>query len=252
MNRIFFLLTLFALACTRPSQQTESPPPPLESSLLAPTLEAHGGLDKWRSYGSLSFYMLYERGDNIREENILTDLHSRHERIEGTDYVLGFDGTEYWEKLPVDMKSRNPKFQVGLQFYFFALPFVLADPGVNLESLGKRSIKGQEYEVVKATFGSDVGVAPEDQYLLYLDPESHQLVYLLYSVTYFDQSRAERYNAAHYVDWQSVGSLRVSAEIHSYVWDNDAQKLGELRGVKTFRDVKFGEERPDAGAFSNL
>lgn len=127
MTRILFFPTLLALACNPPSQSNENesaPPPPPKPGPLDQTYEAHGGLNQWQSYRSLSLHMSYERGGEIREETILTDLQTRQERIEGSDYVLGYDGNDYWEKLPDGVKTRNPKFQIGLQFYFFALPFV--------------------------------------------------------------------------------------------------------------------------------
>lgn len=245
------LLFLIACANVKPSEsQAESPEAPVMveiPQLLAPTLAAHGGLQTWADFGTLSFDAGY---GPERKESFLLDLVSRQERISGAAYTLGYDGVNYWQVLEGDIKPKNPKFMVNLQFYFFAMPFVLADAGITLTALPNRSLQGQEYEVIKATFGDGVGVAPEDQYLLYIDPVSKQMTYLLYSVTYFDAGRAERYNAAHYAEWQEVDGLKVPAEMVSYVWDAENETLGEKRGSKKFSNISFKKARPNAAVFA--
>lgn len=218
---------------------------------LDKTFEAHGGLDTWKSYQGLSFDIEYPGKNGARTEHFQIDLNTRHERIQGSDYELGYDGENYWQwNKGEEKKNRNPKFMVNLQFYFFAFPFVMADPGVNLEALGKRTVGGKSYDVVKATFNSGVGVAPKDQYLLHLNPETHQLELLLYSVTYFNAENAENYNAVSYSDWQEVDGLMVPQQMSSYKWDKDNMKLGEKRSAKKIINVKFDSSKPDQAIFS--
>lgn len=249
-----FLSLLLLIACATPQKQARedtAPEPQAEartvSPLLSPVLDAHGGIERWDQFEGLNFKLTY--ADETAEQFWL-DLRSRHERIEGPNYAMGFDGINYWQVLEEGTEPKNPQFMINLQFYFFALPFVLADPGVNISDLGKRSLKGQEYDVIKATFGDGVGVASKDQYLLYLEPESKELRYLLYSVTYFDAGRAERYNAAHYEEWQEVQGLKVPLKMKSYVWDAEKEELGEQRYGKTFSQVKFLDEAPETSLFA--
>ncbi len=247
---------LFLIACAnvKPSeQQAEADAPALMkvakevSPLLNPVLEAHGGIQAWDEFGALSFVAQY---GSDRQESFLLDLISRQERIVGAGYTLGYDGVNYWQVLEGETKPKNPEFLINLQFYFFGMPFVLADEGVNISTLPNRSIAGKEYEVLKATFGDGVGVASKDQYLLMIDPDSKQLSYLLYSVTYFDAGRAERYNAAHYAEWQEVNGLQVPKTMVSYVWDAENETLGKERGRKEFVEVSFQAERPEASTFA--
>ncbi|MEL7530110.1 MAG: DUF6503 family protein [Bacteroidota bacterium] len=254
--RYLIIPFLFLVACAnvKPSEaNAEAEAPILEemprevSPLLSPVLAAHGGIATWDGFGSLSFVAQYSPE---RQESFLLDLISRQERIVGSAYTMGYDGVNYWQVLEGETKPKNPEFMINLQFYFFAMPFVLADEGVNISVLPNRTIAGQEYEVLKATFGDGVGVASKDQYLLMIDPASKQLTYLLYSVTYFDAGRAERYNAAHYAAWQTVNGLQVPKTMISYVWDAENETLGKERGRKEFREVSFTAERPDASIFA--
>ena len=195
-------------------------------------LDAHGGIDQWRAQKSLSF----KKGDSH-----LIDLSNRNEIIkkEGA-YTLGFDGNEMWISPNRDsFPGKEPRFYHNLHFYFFALPFVLADPGVNLEEMGIKKVNGKNYNVIKATFGDGVGDAPEDQYILYTDPESHRIELTNYSVTYFDKGNATKYNAMTYT-WQEVEGLVVPSSYAGYKWENES--LGEKRYEATFETVGFSKE----------
>jgi len=254
--RYLIIPFLFLVACAnvKPSEsETEAVTMPVEevkrevSPLLSPVLAAHGGLETWADFGELSFTASY---GPEQQESFLLDLHSRQELITGAGYTVGYDGVNYWQVLEGDTKPKNPEFTINLQFYFFAMPFVLSDEGVKTAALPNRSLQGQEYEVLKVTFGEGVGVASKDQYLLYVHPQSKQLTYLLYSVTYFDAGRAERYNAAHYADWQEVDGLKVPKTMISYVWDSENETLGEKKRSKEFSQVSFKSQRPDASIFA--
>ncbi|MEM7659012.1 MAG: DUF6503 family protein [Bacteroidota bacterium] len=222
---------------------------PTPEGLLGESLAAHGGLDQWRKFGTLELSL--NNGAGTSTDQILTDLHTRHELITGEEYAIGFDGETYWQtRVDTAQEPKNARFYINLQFYFFAMPFVLADPGVVVQELGQREIAGNPYEVVQAGFEDGVGVAPKDQYLLYLDPETKQLAYLLYSVTYFNEEHAERYNALHYAEWQEVDGLVVPSRIDRYRWEAEAQTLGEARGAKYYPEVKFSGEAVPASTFT--
>ncbi len=134
--------------------------------------------------------------------------------------------------------------------YFFAVPFVLADPGVNLEKLEDRELNGKTYQVVRVTFDDGTGVAPEDQYVLYVDPETNRMEVLLYSVTYFDSSRASNYSANHYADWQEVGGLLVPQKLVRYHWNPDGMTFGSTRGEKLFDHVEFSQSEASLDVYS--
>lgn len=212
-------------------------------SLLDTTYNAHGSLNLWHSFNSLTF--------DLSDTRYLVDLSSRKELIDNEKVTMGYDGSEYWVEVhDTSAKTPDPKFMINLQFYFFAMPFVLADDGVILQQLSDAKIADQSFRVIKATFQPQIGVAPKDEYILYLDPATDQLVYLLYSVTYFDPTKASTYSALHYREWQEVSGLLVPHVIDRYAWNNEAETLGEQRGAKTFANVRFDLQAPDPAAFT--
>lgn len=59
-------------------------------------------------------------------------------------------------------------------YYWYAMPLKLRDPGVNLEIVDPRTWRDQEYQVLKMTY-EDVGLTPGDQYWLYIDPQTQRI-----------------------------------------------------------------------------
>ena len=243
----FSLLIFFSLlACNQQPKQTEK-----KLSLFDKAIEAHGGIETWQKQKQFSFTITSHRGDQSRQEEIITDLNNRYELISGDGYQLGYEGKNYWQVLDdTSMQKKNTRFLINLQFYFLAMPFILTDPGVHVEEIGKKNMAGKEYDVLKATFDAGTGVASEDQYILYMNPKTHQLEYMLYSVTYFNKENAEKYNANHYANWQEVDGLLLPQKIISYIWDEEKQELGDKRIEKVFSDLKFSESKPDPALFA--
>jgi hypothetical protein len=178
----------------------------------------------------------------------LIDLKTRKVLITSDTYTIGFDGNEVWVTPDKEAyKGNSARFYHNLQFYFFAIPFVLADPGTYHESLGKKEFQGVNWDVLKTSFDNQVGDAPDDYYLTYSDPQTHQLKLLLYTVTYFSRNVNGNFNARVYDSLQEAGGLLVPAKMISYRWENGI--LGEKRSETSFRNVRFSKEAPDAAQF---
>lgn len=213
---------------------------------LDPLLEAHGGLNTWKQYQQVE-YDLFVNGNLVDHQ--LIDLKTRKVLITSEQYTIGFDGQEVWITPDKEAYPGNSaRFYHNLQFYFFAIPFVLADPGTHHEDLGQSTFQGETCHVVKTSFGNHVGDAPDDYYLTYADPETHQLKLLLYTVTYFSGEASETFNARMYDSLQEVDGLLVPARMISYRWENDT--LGEKRSETAFRNVRFSKEAPDPSMFA--
>jgi hypothetical protein len=54
--------------------------------------------------------------------------------------------------------------------YWLLMPWKWRDPGVDLDYEGKRQVDGREYEVVRLSFGSGVGLTSNDRYWAFVDP----------------------------------------------------------------------------------
>ena len=137
----FFACLVLLLSCN--SKDTSAPittPQHWEDipEQLMKGLEAHGGLEMWQRKKTMEFSI--PKGDDYELHQI--DLPSRKVRISHPDYTIGYDGSEVW--ITPDRESfgrTSPRFYHNLIFYFFACPYVLADPGINYEVLPQRELK---------------------------------------------------------------------------------------------------------------
>lgn len=238
-NLINVLLALslgLLLACSSSEKQVSEVQPKLPE-LLDKALAAHGGLSQWQSMKSLEYAFARDNDLEIQK----TALDSRKAYIKrGDQFTMGFDGDTVWVKPNPDAYGKSdPRFYHNLIFYFYAMPFVLADPGIYYEELPPRQLNGKSYPALKISFGDGVGDAPDDYYIAHFDPDTYKLHLLLYTVTYFDQSPNEKYNALVYDEWTKVNGLDLPKKMIGYKFAADT--LGAQRYAREFVDIKVSE-----------
>ena len=222
---------------------------------LEQSTQAHGGIDAFRNYGTLEYDQNFELTGVMNLKNHqLIDLNSRNVLITSDSYKVGFDGTEAWIVPDMEALGIPPRFYASTPFYFFGLPFLFSDPGVNAEPLGVKELGGKEYDAVKFTYDKGVGDTSDDDYVAYFDKETNRLEVLTYIVTYplltqgKPKEELERH-AAVYEEWQETGGLIVPKKISFYKWTDD--KLGkDSDGFMVFENVTFTQESPDPAVFS--
>lgn len=231
------LITLFAFSCS----ETESNP---AQQLLNEVIEAHGGLEKWNSYAELSYTI--ENGGS--ESNQTIDLRNRRTYHKADNYEMGFDGENAWIKGDTAVTNKmTPAFVHNIDFYFFGMPFVIADPGVNLSIGEQMKTQGKTYDVLEVSYGEGVGIAPKDIYKLLIDPETKRMEWLLYTVTFFDES-SDRLSAKQYTDWKEVQGILVPTKMDNYKIEN-GEIVGEPSHPRTFSNIKFSEKLTDESVF---
>ncbi len=218
-------------------------------------LEAHGGLAKWKSFGSVEFDQVWTSARGVKKDHQLFDLRSRDGLITSDTYILGASKGEVWIKPALDaLGGTPPRFYIWTPFYFFGMPFVFADPDVVRESLGKKNFQGHEFEALKVTYKKGTGDSPEDFYTVYVDPKSGQMKLVSYVVTYpalrkdkpMDQIEP---HALVFEEWQDAGGLRVPKRGTFYNWKNENIE-GEPLGVMEFSNVVFSEKSPASAKFA--
>ncbi|MFK7848182.1 MAG: DUF6503 family protein [Rhodothermales bacterium] len=248
------ILCLVLIGCTPESStpgntSAEATPALADSSafdILDSGLHAHGGLETWQSYGSLEYDV--DRGGKV--EHHLIDLKNRKSLQIGDTYSFGFDGKDAWVAPGLDAFSGNARFYNGLDFYFFGIPFLLADPGTKRDLLGRVMIDGDEYDAVKVSFDAGIGGSPDDYYIAHFDTDTGLMRVLLYTATFRSQKPSENYNGRIYEEWQEVGGLMVPAKITSAPWDNETRRLGKAGRETVYKNVQFLNEQPDAVKFT--
>ena len=244
MNKNWLFYTLLLLVITACSttqvpltQQQELP------NLLKQGLTAHGGLAQWNKMHTLKYSI--ERND--KPEHHLIDLKSRKVLLTHEDYKLGFDGKEVWVTPNLEAFGKgSPRFYHNLIFYFYAIPFVLADPGINYEVLPQKEIEGQQYNVLKISYQDGIGDAPDDYYIAHFNTTTNRMDWLLYTVTYYSGEKNEKYNALKF-DWQEVNGLWVPSKMTGYKTKDG--KITDFRYSRLFKNVSITSEPANSAIF---
>ena len=204
-------------------------------------IEAIGGIDKWNSYGQLSF----DLKSSWSEDHQMIDLKNRNVLLTSDKYTVGYDGSEVWVTPSLDSIG-NARFYSSLFFYFLSIPYVLNDDGIIYEDLGEKVIQGKTYHAVKVTYNEGVGDAHEDQYIVHFNPETNEMEWLLYTVTYGGRENVS-FNALNYLDWVDVNGLKMPTRLQGYRYQADT--VGEPRYEATFSNLALSTDRPDPASF---
>jgi hypothetical protein len=208
-------------------------------------LEAHGDWQKFTDAKAMSYAMVHET--NLTQESHLINLKSRKTRISTEFFEMGFDGEKTWISPSRDAYSgKSIKFYHNLYFYFYSIPFVFTDPGVTVEKVTDKSLNGQLYTTFKASFDSNVGESPDDEYFMLINPETNRVEYLLYSVTYYGNSNPS-FNALKYEDYRDNDGILFPRILTGYTYENDSTK--ELRYNVSFGDLLLLPDEFDASIF---
>ena len=153
-------------------------------------MEAHGGLDRWYSNGPIAFQFNYQPLDGGTPRNTyqMVDTwrsRARHRSVSDPEQQYGWDGEQAWLKAKDStVFAYNTRFWSLTPYFFMAQPFVLAGEGTNLQLLEQIDFEDKMHDVVKVTFDSGTGDAPDDYYILYFDTRSRKLAVIRYIVSY--------------------------------------------------------------------
>jgi hypothetical protein len=153
-------------------------------------MDAHGGLDNWLSYGTVSFrfdYMPIAKGV-ARKTISQVDVWSNRvvqQDIEDSEDTFGCDGQKAWSFRNDTLQfAYDVKFWALTPYYFLGQPFIFDGQGVQIEKLADETLNGITYDAVKITFEAGTGDAPDDYYINLYDKETHLLKALKYIVSY--------------------------------------------------------------------
>ncbi len=185
---------------------------------ISKIFEAHGSLDSWNTMQSLVFTMPKSDGDEITT----TNLKSRESLVEMPSHTIGFDGNELWllQKDTTSYKD-NPRFYYNLMFYFYAMPFILADDGIFYKDVEPLRFDGQDYPGILISYDAGVGESSDDEYILYYNPETYEMEWLGYTVTYFSKEKGREFHFIKYSDWQNVDGLKLPKTLTWYNYENN-------------------------------
>ena len=151
---------------------------------LAATLDAHGGVETWNDQKALRYALAdWPLGvqPNFRQ---VVDLDSRYHYAESDTYTAGISDDDAWITPGPEALGLPPAFVLHGNSYFVMMPFVFADPGVTVRELPDGELLGDTYPRLGVSFGSGVGDTADDDYILYLDPQTRRLHAINFSLTH--------------------------------------------------------------------
>ncbi|GAB4247021.1 MAG: hypothetical protein Tsb0034_26130 [Ekhidna sp.] len=240
-NLTYLAISILIIAC-QPGKQVEErqteevayQAPEHHSASLTKVLDAHGGYEQWSKMKSLSF----SKGN----EFTITNLQSRKILVESPEQTIGFDGAEVWVT-PDTVDASRARFYHNLFFYFYAMPFVVGDPGAFYEDVEPRELMGNTYKGIKVSYGENVGDAPDDNYIVWFDPETNQMEWLMYTVTYRTGEATNEYSLIKYDGWKDVSGLLLPTTLQWYEFENDSVGAEKWEPA-VFENVQLSADAP--------
>jgi hypothetical protein len=199
---LLVIITIAFLACK------ENKPPESFSKMF----DKHGGINSWRNLQIVSF--------NKGKEIHTVDLHSRKTVINTPKYSLGFNAKEVWlDEEEKGAYKGNPEFYYNLYFYFYAMPFVLADTGIIYKKVDDLIFEGIKYPGYKISYEANIGTSPDDTYMVYYNANTYQMEWLAYTVTFESKVSNDDFHMIKYNKWEDVDGFLLPKEITWYKMD---------------------------------
>ncbi len=264
MNKLTILLLILGIsACkqnTKPTKLEEPVQQEISESkakypdAMVKVFDAHGGLEQWKKQRTLSFVL---PKPELSETHTI-DLWSRRDRIDTEQFSMGFDGEKAWLLDTGENYKGDAGFYHNLMFYFYAMPFVLADDGIIYTKAEALEFEGKNYPGLKIAYRSGVGASSKDEYYIHFDPETHQMAWLGYTVTYRTGESSDNVRWINYGNWQEVDGLLLPKSItwHKY----EGRKIKEPASTVTFEEITLSETskpkafyaKPESGTFVSV
>jgi hypothetical protein len=156
-------------------------------------VNAHGGIEKWRSIPAISFDNVMHNnyhGKNelawwVARETIDQETKQVYQDWYLDDAEIAFDGEQVWSN---NWRKANPPTAMLYFFYYFInVPFITQDDGVVLSEVSEFEWPGhggKTYHEVKMTFKERpvIGKSALDYFVLYIDPATNLLAGYQYAV----------------------------------------------------------------------
>lgn len=209
---------------------------------LQKVFDAHGGLSTWKEKKTLSYDLPKPSGT---ETNTI-DLTSRMDRIDIDSIAMGYDGGDVWIHDAEGQYKGDPGFYHNLMFYFYAMPFVLADDGIIYEESSPINFDGKAYPGIAVSYETGIGASPKDEYYLHYDSETNKMAWLGYTVTYKSGEKSDDVHWIRYDNWEDLDGVLLPKSLTWYVTEDG--EIKEPRNTITFENITL-ETTPKPASF---
>lgn len=211
---------------------------------LQKVFDAHGGLTAWKSKRMISF----EIPKAHKTEKHSIDLYTRDEKIEMPGVTMGSRGSDIWLLDEEEVYKGDAVFYHNLMFYFYTMPFVLSDEGINYGDAEALKFEGTIYPGIRISYGEGVGLSSKDEYFIHYNSETYQMEWLGYTVTFKSGEQSDDIRWIHYNDWMNVDGLVLPNSLtwHAY----EGRTIKEARDPVNFENVILSEKALPADFFT--
>ena len=224
------------------------------------SIEAHGGLTHWFESGAIQFrfdYRPLQGRPPVDTHQVIDVWSSRAVHWSPVDEGVrfGWDGTSAWTLGDRAQMPRSPRFWTTTPYYFVGVPWVLADPGVNLSMEGSQEWRGRTFDTVRVTFDPGTGDAPDDYYIVYIDRENQTVGGVRYVVSYPGFFPDGGHTPEKFVSYEGLSAqdgLVVAASYQFYSWVDGAVGVlvtdGQMTDFRVRRDASDADFAQPEGA----
>jgi hypothetical protein len=140
------------------------------------------------------------------------------------------------------MDSTGARFDIFTWSYFMMLPYKLNDPGTNWKDFPNIEIdNGKKHTVGKLTFGSNIGDAPDDWYIVFKDNNTNLIDAAAYIVTAGgtpQEKAALKPSMIHYLNYTLVDGIPICDQWKFTKW-LQSSGIGEEVGSASIKNIKF-------------
>ncbi len=210
---------------------------------LGKVLEKHGGMDTWRKQRTMVYTL---PKPNLPEVHTI-DLYTRKDRIDTDQFSMGFDGENAWLLDTEENYKGNAGFYHNLIFYFYAMPFVLADEGIIYGETEDLVFEDKNYPGIEISYESGVGASSKDQYFIHYDPDTYEMAWLGYTVTYRSGEVSDNVKWIRYDDWTTVDGLVLPKSISWFKYEG--RNLLEPANNLPFESASLSTDAKDASFY---
>ena len=212
--------------------------------VLMKVLDAHGGVANWKKQKTLTYEIPSEKG--VEKQTV--DLISRKDKISNGIVQMGFDGENVWLLDEAKTYKGDPVFYHNLMFYFYSMPFVLADKGIVYGKTEDLKFEGKSYPGISISYNPGVGISYKDEYYLHYDPETYQMAWLGYTVSYRTGEKSDNIKWIRYNDWMKIEDVKLPKSITWYAYEGR-----EIKGAKNtvnFENVELSTKANPDGYYA--
>lgn len=242
MKSISTLALLLVLGVSSMAQDAEQ--------LVSEMITAIGGKENFYKLKNVNYDYTYSgpNGTSLKSHETYVFNHekshadySEHSIIapNGGKVIEGYDGSDAWVTIDGQLSENEQangtsRFLRKTNYYWFTMYFKLLDSGVNHEYLGNKKVDGKNYDLVKITFGDDVGDA-QDTYVLYINKETKLVDQFLFTV--MGMGATEPFLMK--MDYETIDGIKIGSERKYIEADWDGTTKGKKWTTTDWTNIEF-------------